>query len=345
MKKFFGVMLVLLLAVSFLAACGPGTPADFELSSVTISPSAPVVNGTVTIGTTVNNAGEQSGSCAVNLTVDGYADSKSVTLDGGASTGVSFSYTATTAGNYTATVSTPNATKSKSFSVIAGGVLPPTNVTVPVWAVGYNWVYNCTYENPEGTLKQGDVELTVTVKGEVSAGEVEGITEASYHLNGTFVPPATRDSTHPPLPTMTLHIGTADIFNSVAHINFLKQSSAIAELPGLPASVTWTYAPPVPSWPIKVGDTWDFTKHTLAGAGMVDITVNRQGKVLEMVDITVPAGTFSCYHVVEYDPASPDTYTYEHWLNATVVKSDVKMIDRDTWDGAETRVLASYSVG
>ena len=347
MKKFFGVMLVLLLAVSFLAACGPGAPADFELSSVTVSPVAPVVNDTVTISTTVTNAGEQSGSCEVNLTIGNHTDSKSVSsLAGGASSGVSFSYDATTAGNYTATISTPNATKSKSFTVSAKNVTPPpTNVTVPVWSVGDNWVYTCTYENPEGTLKQGDVELTVTVTREVSAGEVEGITEASYHLNGPFVPQATRDSTHPPLPTMTLHIGTADIFNSVAHINFLKQSSAIAELPGLPASVTWTYAPPVPSWPINVGDTWDFTKHTLAGAGMVDITVNRQGKVLEMVDITVPAGTFSCYHIVEYDPASPDTYTYEHWLNATVVKSDVKMIDRDTWDGAETRVLASYSVG
>jgi hypothetical protein len=46
---------------------------------------------------------------------------------------------------------------------------------------------------------------------------------------------------------------------------------------------------------------------------------------------------------VEYDPAIPDTYTYEHWFNATV-KSDVKQIDRDTWAGAETRVLTSFSV-
>ena len=344
MKNIFGVMLVLLLAVSFLAACGEARPADFELSGVSVSPSTVIVNDTVTISATVTNKGEVSDGCDVSLTIDGYTDSKSVSsLAGDESSNVSFSYAATNNGSYTVTLSTPNDTVTRSLTVKEKGQVD--NLTLPVWFTGDSWVYDCTYENPEGTLKQGDVELTVTVKGEVSAGEVEGITEASYHLNGTFVPPATRDSTHPPLPTMTLHIGTADIFNSVAHINFLKQSSAIAELPGLPASVTWTYAPPVPSWPIKVGDTWDFTKHTLAGAGMVDITVNRQGKVLEMVDITVPAGTFSCYHVVEYDPASPDTYTYEHWLNATVVKSDVKMIDRDTWDGAETRVLASYSVG
>ena len=76
---------------------------------------------------------------------------------------------------------------------------------------------------------------------------------------------------------------------------------------------------------------------------MIDELVNQEGKVLALENITVPAGTFSCYHIVEYDPASPDNYTYEHWYNGTV-KSDVKQIDRETWAGAETRVLESYSV-
>jgi hypothetical protein len=82
----------------------------------------------------------------------------------------------------------------------------------------------------------------------------------------------------------------------------------------------------------------------MAMGGAVDETVDRQGKVLGVESITVPAGTFSCLHIVGYDPKSPNTYTYEHWVNATVVKSDVKQIDRDTWAGAETRVLTSYSV-
>ena len=338
MKKIFGVILVLLLAVSFLAACESEKPAEFTLSNMTISPSAPVVNDTVTISTTVTNVGEVADGCNVSLTIDGYTDSKSISsLAGGESSNVSFTYAATTVGNYTATVSTPDDTKSKSFTVKEEGQV----VTVPVWFTGDSWVYDCSYENPEGAPKYATSELNVTV---VPAGQEEGVNEASYHLSGVFTPEATRDSTHPPIPAMVLHIGTAGIWNSVAHINFLKQSSAITELPGMPASVTWSYASPAPSWTLHGGDTWTFTKHTLAGGGMVDITVNRQGKVLEIVDVTVPAGTFSCLHIVEYDPASPDTYTYEHWLNATVVKSDVKMIDRDTWDGAETRVLTSCSV-
>ncbi len=335
MKKIFGVILVLLLAISFLAACCPlcDEQAEFTLSSITVSPSAPVVNDVITISAIISNIGEQSGSCDVSLTIGNYTDSKSVSsLASGANTGVSFSYIATSEGSYTVTLSTPNDTKSKSFTVRSG----EENVTpVPVWYVGDSWVYDCSYENPEGTLKQGDVELNVTVTGEESVGG-----EASYHLNGTFVPQAARDSTTAGM-VLVLHIGQADIFNSIANMQFMKQCSAIKELPGLPACIMWTYTPAL-SWPLE--GTWDFTKHTVAGGGMVDETVDRQGKVLETVNVTVPAGTFSCLHIVEYDPASPDTYTYEHWFNATVVKSDVKMIDRDTWDGAETRVLTSYSV-
>jgi len=341
MKKFLGVILVLLLAVSFVAACGPGTPAEFTLSPVTVSPSAPVVNDTVTISATVTNAGEQSGSCDVSLTIGGYTDSESVTLAGGESTPVSFSYTATTEGSYTVTVSTPDDSKSKSFTVSAAGVTPPPGA--PTWAVGYSWVYDCSYENPEGATKQDTGELNANVVATVAAGEEAGVTEDSYHLTAVFTPIATRDSTNPPFPTRTLHVSTADVFNSVAYILYLKQSAAIEELPGMPAVVTWSYAPGF-SFPTNVGDTYDFTMHTVAVGGMVDVTVNRQGKVLAVEDITVPAGTFSCYHIVEYDPASPDTYTFEHWFNLTVVKSDVKMIDRDTWDGVETRVLKSYSV-
>jgi hypothetical protein len=332
MKKIFGVILVLLLAVSFLAACGEDKPAEFELSSVTVSPSTATVNDTVTIKATVTNKGEVADGCDVSLTIDGYTDSKSISsLAGDESSDVSFSYIAASEGSYTVTLSTPNATVTKSLTVKSA----EDNVTLPVWFTGDSWVYDCSYENPEGTLKQGDVELTVTVTGEESVGG-----EDSYKLNGTFTPEAARDSTNAGM-VLVLHIGQADIFNSIANMQFMKQCSAIKELPGLPACIMWAYTPAL-SWPLE--GTWDFTKHTVAGGGMVDETVNRQGKVLGLENITVPAGTFSCYHMVEYDPASPDTYTYEHWFNTTVVKSDVKMIDRDTWDGAETRVLISCSV-
>ncbi|RLC59728.1 MAG: hypothetical protein DRH54_01920, partial [Chloroflexi bacterium] len=57
--------------------------------------------------------------------------------------------------------------------------------------------------------------------------------------------------------------------------------------------------------------------------------------------ITVPAGTFECYHIVVYDAGSPDIYTNEFWFNADV-KSSVKVMERDIWAGEEIRELTSY---
>ena len=120
------------------------------------------------------------------------------------------------------------------------------------------------------------------------------------------------------------------------------------------AHIWYTYVPPGPGWPQNVGDTWDFSKRTVISANglppyFLDNTVTRRATVLHVEDLTVPAGTFSCFHLEERDidpvtPANPVTgeVTYEHWFNADVVGSDVKMIDSDTYKGTETRVLTSF---
>jgi hypothetical protein len=329
MKKILGVILVLLLTISFLAACGTGIKlAEFTLSSVIVSPSTATVNSTVVISAIVTNVGEVSDDCDVSLTIDGYTDGKSISsLAGGESNAVSFAYAATTVGNYTATVSTADDTESKSFTVKIGDGGEDRDY------IGDSWVYTCSYENPDGKTKQDTNKLNVTLVAEVV---IEG--EDSHQFSAVFVPQATRDAADMPL---TLHIGTADIWNSKKYMEYLKQSSAIVELPGMPSTITWAYAGEY-GWPYETGKTWSATVHTVAGP--LDLVVERESKVLGVETITVPAGTFDCWHIVTYDPASPDTYTYERWLNTTDVKSDVKMIDRDTWAGEETRVLTSYYV-
>lgn len=153
MKKVFGVILVLLLAVSFLTACGEDKPPEFTLSSVTISPSAPVVNDTVTIKATIANVGEQSGDCDVSLTINGYTDSKSVSsLAGGESSNVSFSYSATTEGSYTITMTTPNDTAIRNFAVMSGD--EESFKALPGWTTG--WVYECS-ANDASTENQTSV--------------------------------------------------------------------------------------------------------------------------------------------------------------------------------------------
>ena len=327
-KRVFGVILVLLLAVSFLTACDGDEPPWFTLSGVVVSPSTVIVNDTVTISATVTNAGEVSGGCDVNLAIDGYTDSKSIgSLAGGESSDVSFAYAATSEGSYAVTVSIPSDTVTKSLTV----KVKDDYEAVPVWYAGDNWVYSCSYANPDGNTKQDTNELNVTMVDEVV---VEG--GASYQLSAVFVPQATRDAADMPL---TLHIGTADIWSSKEHMEYLKQSSAIVELPGLPSTITWTYAGEY-GWPYDTGKTWSATVHTVAGP--LDQIVDRESRVLGVETLTVPAGTFDCYHIVTYDPAMPGI-TSEHWFNSTV-KSDVKMIDRDTWAGEETRELTSWSV-
>jgi len=333
MKRVFGVMIVLLLAVSFLAACGPGEPAEFTLSSVTVSPSAPEVGDTVTISATVTNVGEQSGDCAVSLTVNGDTDSTSVSaLAGGASDSVSFSYDATTAGSYTATLSTPDGSATKSFTVKEEGVdgNGDGDGAIPTRSVGDYWVYDCSYTG--GKIELHTCELTVTVVGEEA---IDG--EDCYTSSGVFEPAATREAADMPL---TLNIETADIWTSKDKLVYLKMSSAIAELPGLPSTVTWTLTGDY-GWPFSEGQTWSGSVRVVAG--VLDEITDLEFEVLGEESVTVPAGTFDCWHLVVSESGSPGTYVNEYWIN-TDDASVVKEVEAALWKGKETRELSSYSV-
>jgi len=338
MKRVFGVMVILLLTVSFLAACGaPPLPAEFTLSSVTVSPSAPVVNGTVTISATVTNVGEESDGCDVGLTVNGYTDSKSVSaLAGGASSPVSFTYAATTVGDYTAELSTPHDSATKSFTVKEGDGNGDGDGdgAMPVWHAGDKWVMECSYANPGGKTEQDTSELTVTYQGVDEA--IDG--EDCYKAAGVFTPAATRDAADMPL---TLHIETADIWTSKADLVYLKMSSAIAELPGLPSTVTWTLSGDY-GWEFSEGKTWSGSVRVVAG--VLDEITDLEFEVLGEETITVPAGTFDCWHIVVSESGSPGTYVNEYWINTDEVKSVVKEVEAALWAGVETRELTSYSV-
>jgi uncharacterized repeat protein (TIGR02543 family) len=164
----------------------------------------------------------------------------------------------------------------------------------------------------------------------------------NYTLLADYVPDALRVNPAPPSPLTVL---SADQYVSKANMQNQQQYARILAygVAADNATVQWTYDSP-PVWPLIVGATWNFTKHTSDAMGIVNITVPRQGKVLGVESVTVPAGTFSCLHIAEYDndPLSP-TYgaiTYEHWFSLDV-GSDVKMIDRETYMGQETRELTS----
>lgn len=90
MKKFLGVLLVGLLLLGGLAGCAR---AEFEVSSLAITPSEAVAGEAITVKANVENVRGVEGTYTATLTVDGnVADTKEVTIDTGAVKEVSFTY-------------------------------------------------------------------------------------------------------------------------------------------------------------------------------------------------------------------------------------------------------------
>ncbi len=80
-------------------------PAAFETSSLTVTLASVQAGEDVTVTVTVENTGEESGSYTVEVELDGtMIDSESVTLDGGASTTVTFTVSSETEGSHTVSV-------------------------------------------------------------------------------------------------------------------------------------------------------------------------------------------------------------------------------------------------
>lgn len=83
----------------------PPTPAAFETSNLAVTPATIMAGEDVTVTVDVENTGEESGSTTVSVELDGVeVDSEMVTLDGGASTTVSFTITSETEGAHTVEV-------------------------------------------------------------------------------------------------------------------------------------------------------------------------------------------------------------------------------------------------
>ena len=79
--------------------------AFFQVSDLTVTPSEVEPGDDVTVSVLVTNVGEESGGLGVELELDGaVADIKAVTLDGGASTTVSFSVSSDERGSHTVEV-------------------------------------------------------------------------------------------------------------------------------------------------------------------------------------------------------------------------------------------------
>ncbi|MCD6480522.1 PKD domain-containing protein [Candidatus Bathyarchaeota archaeon] len=83
----------------------PPAPAKFELSDLSVSPKEVGPGEAVTVSVKVSNVGEESGVTTVKVKLDGeVVDSKTITLDGGSSTTVTFTVSSDVEGTHTVEV-------------------------------------------------------------------------------------------------------------------------------------------------------------------------------------------------------------------------------------------------
>ena len=240
-------------------------------------------------------------------------------------------------------------------TLVVPAVLPASAAVVkpPVYYVGDKWVYNVGYNSGGGVINTGLMTTVVTDTSNTTYYNVL----ASYNP-GTVTPYCVR--TH--LTGLPLHVYTAETYVLKKTMAYQDQYAVIDAFQapigyiGDNATVAWSYGSAI-KWPAVVGNTYSYTKHIyddgpalLGNTSLVDYdNVPRIGVVLSTTDsVKVNAGkadeqTFdNCVHIAEYDPANPGAYTYEHWFNQDV-GSDVKIVDRELYQGVETRELSSYT--
>lgn len=142
-------------------------PGYFDVTGLSVSPSSPQVNQSVTIKATIKNSGEESATKTVTLYIEGSRkDSKSLTLSAGRSDTVSFSYTFSYSGTYTVKVSTPDDSKSTTVRVVEKPKRPAyfdvTSLSVPSSVdVGESVSIKATVKNTGEQRGTQDVDLYV----------------------------------------------------------------------------------------------------------------------------------------------------------------------------------------
>ena len=201
-------------------------------------------------------------------------------------------------------------------------VTPEVGLTL---SVGDTWEYLSTFPG------KADSVFTVTVDSEE---EAEGVD--CYYTPVDMDPAAVRHVTTPM--DIDITIDGSETWIAKATLDNVKQVANITAPIPSPATNTWAYTGDH-GWPFEVGKTWSYDKTTVTtlGTDTVTWTVTVEG----IEDVTVAAGTFSCYYIVHQDAAGAPMY--EQWWSEEV-KNNVKTVDYATYSDLETQELQSYTV-
>jgi len=200
----------------------PPEPAEFEVSDLSVTPSEIDAGDDVSVSMTVSNVGEESGSHTIEVKVDGVlVDSGTVTLDGGASTTVSFTVTSSIAGSHAVAVDGV----SGSFSVRA-----PPEPPEPA-----------EFEISDLTVSPSTVEVdeTVTVSVVVSnVGEESGGLGVELELDGAVEDTKAVTLDGGASMTVSFSVSSDEVGSHTVEVGGLSGSFTVEKAP---AGFPWTY--------------------------------------------------------------------------------------------------------
>lgn len=284
--------------------------AKFEVSSLNVSPAEAFVGETVTISAEVKNVGNAEGVYKASLVVDEVeVETEDVSLSEGETKTLTFTMVKDTDGNFTIKVGELTTT----LPVERCGLCPTLHM-------GDQWV----------TRVSDDTIYTWTL--EVTA--IETITgKECYVFDISFTPPVEG------------FIDTATGWCDTATMDMIRMQMS-GEYMGFPyiASTTTSYNYSDDMWPLEVGKECDvvatttFSYTVLGNTTTETETETYTVEVESREEITVPAGTFMCFKIVEYAENGDIIST---WWYSDRTKMEIKSINLEA---NETIELKSYIV-
>jgi endonuclease YncB( thermonuclease family) len=204
-----------------------------------------------------------------------------------------------------------------SAAVILIKERPGLRAELPTFYVGDEWVYRSTDD------------ITYTFHHRV-VGEEMVDNEDSYVIETSYDPPWRG----------TFSCGTTWIKKATGDTVEAERSSKYR---GTPFTRTWTYAyqyPGADRWPIEAGKEYSMIRTVTVSTPPyqpIEETETFKVKVEKMESITVPAGTFTCFKIVNYD--ENDDLLSTLWYSDET-KNYVKIV----YETGGTTELMSYSI-
>lgn len=226
---------------------------------------------------------------------------------------------------------TPTATVEPPPPVTIEPTPPATTEPPPVAAVscvGAGGVYSVTYDTET-------TEWTVTVTGEET---VDGKT--TYKCETAFSAVPARKTWYAAL-SMWFDITILDevTYRDVATKALIKKASKTGGPANVTTQTSYTYTGDAGA-PLSAGKAWSFVENSVPSMGS-PMTNNFTVQVAGKETITVGAGTFECYKVVQ--TTSDGKKKTEWWDVDGNLCLPVKMVDEVMFEKAEVRELTSYT--